>query len=298
MANGRAWLSLLVMVGVSAGTTTAIAVVSAPMGWTVRSPAWSVLALVAMWSPAFGRFVALRTVDRGFRATMPLRRWGVTGGQVLLWPVVVPLAVYGVAYAIAWYAGLVHWSPGEGRWTTNSQILLNLVVNLVILGVYGTLGALGEEIGWRGYLQPRLDAAGVRYSVVIVSLAWTAFHAPLIVGMAYVDTGSIWRSIGNSAVLDLVLAFIFAHESYRARSVWPAVFFHSFHNTISQWLFPKFFAGGENELWLGEGGRLPMAGYIVVGVALYLWMRRGRGSWQAFAQSALDDVQRSLTSAR
>ena len=46
----------------------------------------------------------------------------------------------------------------------------------------------------------------------------------------------------------------------------PAVFFHSFHNTISQWLFPKFFMGGDNELWLGEGGRLPLAGYIVAGI--------------------------------
>jgi hypothetical protein len=69
-----------------------------------------------------------------------------------------------------------------------------------------------------------------------------------------------------------------------------AVCFHSFHNTISQWLFPKFFVGGENELWLGEAGVLPLAGYIIVGVALYLRMRlRGR-SWQALAQTALDAV--------
>jgi uncharacterized membrane protein len=123
---------------------------------------------------------------------------------------------------------------------------------------------------------------------VLVALAWTAFHTPLIVGAGYVDTGSLWRSIGISAALDLSLAFIWAHQSYRARSLWPAVFFHSFHNTISQWLFPKFFAGGENELWLGEGGRLPLAGYMIVAVAMYLWMRlRGR-SWQALAQPALE----------
>ena len=284
------WRPLLVVTGISAGVTTAIAALAASKGWTVHSPAWGALAIVAMWAPALGRFVALRTIDRDFRATLPLHRWGATGTQGVLWPVVVPLAVYGAAYAIAWQVGLAQWSPGGGRWTTGAQIVLNVIVNLAILGVFGTFTALGEEIGWRGYLQPRLDAAGVRYSVVLVSLAWTAFHTPLIVGAGYVDTGSFWRSIGISAALDLSLAFIWAHESYRARSLWPAVFFHSFHNTISQWLFPKFFAGGENELWLGEGGRLPLAGYIVVGVALYLWMCRRGPSWQALAQTALETV--------
>jgi membrane protease YdiL (CAAX protease family) len=52
-------------------------------------------------------------------------------------------------------------------------------VNLVILGAYGTLTALGEELGWRGYLQPRLDAAGVRYSVLVVWLVQLAYHAQL-----------------------------------------------------------------------------------------------------------------------
>jgi hypothetical protein len=63
----------------------------------------------------------------------------------------------------------------------------------------------------------------------------------------------------------------------------------SFHNTISQWLFPKFFAGGDDDLWLREGGILPVTGYIVLSVMLYLWMRRRGESWQALWQRALDE---------
>ena len=83
------------------------------MGWTVRSPAWGVLAPIAMWAPALGRFAARHTVDRGFTSTLPLR-WG-TAAQMLLWPLAVPLAVYATAYAIAWSTGLAHWSPGGGK---------------------------------------------------------------------------------------------------------------------------------------------------------------------------------------
>jgi membrane protease YdiL (CAAX protease family) len=280
------WRPVLVFSGISVGATTAIAALSASMGWTVHSPAWGVLAPLAMWAPALGRFVARRTVDRDFTFTLPLSKWGATGSQVIVWPLVVPLAVYGAAYFIAASAGFAHWSPGGGKWTTGPQIALNLLVNLTILGVFGTFTALGEEIGWRGYLQPRLDAAGVRWSVAVVWLCQLAYHAPLMAGAGYANRGSLFISLALFASGDISVAFLWAREAYRARSVWPAVFFHSFHNTISQWLFPKFFAGGEDELWLGEGGLLPVAGYAALGVALFFWMRRRGPSWSALARDA------------
>jgi len=280
------WGPLLVVVFVSSGATTIIAIVAALTGLTVHSPGWAAVAPLAMWAPALGRFIALRTVDRGFTATLPLQRSGAGWGQIIVWPLVIPLGVYGMACGMAWIVGLAHWSPGGGRWTTGTQITLNLLVNLSMLGIFGTFTALGEELGWRGYLQPRLDAAGVRTSVAVVGLAWAAFHTPLIVGAGYVLAGGLLRSIALSLALDLPLAFLWAYGSYRLRSLWPAVFFHSFHNTISQWLFPKFFAGGDNELWLGEGGFLPLTGYVVVSAALYMWMRLHGQSWQAIARGA------------
>jgi len=275
------WRPLLVYLVVAAGTTTAIAFVTASQGWTVRSPQWGLLAIVAMWAPAAGRFLACRTVDRGFTSPLPLSRWGATGARVILVPLAVPMAVYGSAYAIAWSAGLAQWSPGGGRWTTGSQIAANVVANLSILGVFGTLTALGEEIGWRGYLQPRLDAAGVRYSVAVVWICELIYHAPVMAGAGYAAAGGFFTSLLLFAAVGLPTSFLWAFESYRARSLWPAVFFHSFHNTVSQWLFPKFFAGGDNELWLGESGLFPAAGYLVVGIALFLSIRRRGLSWQS-----------------
>jgi membrane protease YdiL (CAAX protease family) len=281
------WRALLVFVGIAVGVTTAIAALSASMGWTVGSPAWGLLAPIAMWAPALGRFTACRTVDRGFTSTLSLR--GGATAQMVLWPLAVPLAVYGSAYAIAWSAGLAHWSPGGGNWTTGSKIAMNLLVNLSILGVIGTFTAMGEEIGWRGYLQPRLDAAGVAGSVVVVWLCQLAYHAPLMAGAGYADAGGLFTSLVLFAVGDLPVTFLFAWGSYRARSLWPAVFFHSFHNTISQWLFPKFFAGGENGLLLGEGGLLPLTGYAVVAAAVFFWMRWRGPSWQALVREALKE---------
>jgi len=281
------WRPVVVFSSIAVGTTIVIAALTWKMGWTVNSPAWGWLVPFAMWAPALGRLVSRRTVDRAFTSTLPLRRWGRTGAAVILRPLAFPLLVYGAAYLIAWSAGLARWNPGEGKWTTGSQIAANVVLNLVLLGIIGTFTAMGEEIGWRGYLQPHLDAAGVRWSLAILWLVQLAYHAPLMIGAGYVDVGGLSTSLLLFAIGDLPMTFLMAHEAYRARSLWPAVFFHSFHNTISQWLFPKFFTTGTDQIWLrGEDGVLPMLGYVALGAAIYIWMRR-RTTWQSLAHEAL-----------
>jgi CAAX protease family protein len=280
------WRPLIVFSAIAVGATTAIAALCDANGWTVTSPVWSILAPLAMWAPALARLVTRRTVDRGFTGTLTLRRWGVTGARVILEPLALPLMVYSAAYFIAWTSGLVQFNPGDGKWTSGAQIAANLVVNLAILLPFGTFTALGEELGWRGYLQPRLDAADVRFSVVVVWLVQLAYHFPLMAGAGYLGGSNLLATTALFATGDLSVTFLAACLAYRARSLWPAVFFHSFHNTISQWLFPKFFTGGDESLLLGETGLLPAIGYVVLGVAVLLALRREGPPWAELARSA------------
>jgi membrane protease YdiL (CAAX protease family) len=280
------WRALVVFSAIAVGATTAIAELCHTNGWTVASPAWAILGPLAMWAPALARLVTRATVDRGFTGTLTLRRWGVTGARVILEPLALPLMVYSAAYFIAWSSGLVTFSPGDGKWTSGARIAANLVVNLAILVPLGTFTALGEELGWRGYLQPRLDAAGVRFSVVVVWLVQLAYHLPLMVGAGYLGGRNLVATTVLFAAADLPVSFLSACLAYRARSLWPAVFFHSFHNTISQWLFPKFFVGGDESLLLGETGLLPAIGYVVLGIAVLRALRREGPAWATLARSA------------
>jgi hypothetical protein len=115
------WRPVVVFAGIAVGPTTAIAILSAAMGWSVNSPAWTVLAPLAMWAPALGRLVGSVTVDRCFSSPLTLRRWETTGVQVILWPLVVPLIMYGVAYAIVYGGGLAHHS-GLSRIATTKSV--------------------------------------------------------------------------------------------------------------------------------------------------------------------------------
>jgi CAAX protease family protein len=282
------WRPIGVFLLIAIGTTIAIALITASKGWTVTSPAWILLAPVAMWAPAVGRLVARRAADQGYTPPLSLRRWGTSGAMVVIRPLAIPVLVYGFAYAVAWCMGRAHWNPGEGKWTSGGQIAANLVINLIILAVYGTFTAMGEELGWRGYLQPRLDAAGVTASVLVVWVCWAIYHVPLMLGAGYVNAGGFRTSLALFVVALLPMTFLMAYESYRAVSIWPAVFLHSFHNTVSQWLFPKLLTVSADQIWLqGEDGILPLAGYSVLGLLMYLSMRRQHGSWAAFARTAV-----------
>ena len=79
---------------------------------------------------------------------------------------------------------------------------------------------------------------------------------------------------------DAVLAFhcrICGRSFRREPEASGQPFSYSFHNGVSQWLFPKFLAGGE-ETWLGEGALLPLACYAVAAIALSgVFRRQGPG---------------------
>lgn len=51
---------------------------------------------------------------------------------------------------------------------------------LVVATLLSTLGQAGEEVGWRGYLLPRVaERTGVAAASLIVGVVWAAWHLPL-----------------------------------------------------------------------------------------------------------------------
>jgi hypothetical protein len=65
-----------------------------------------------------------------------------------------------------------------------------------------------------------------------------------------------------------------------------AVFFHTFHNAVSQVLVPKALGEG-NPLLLGESGVFPVTGYLIAGLVVFLILRSRGQTWGMFARSVL-----------
>lgn len=181
-------------------------------------------ALLFVLSP-FLMAVALRTVGRDGWADAGLgigreRGWYVFGA---LW---LPSAS-AVALLVGALTGRVH--AGDGG--------LSLFGTLVATGLVArTLFALFEEWGWRGYLEPRLQALGVRglRRHLAVGALWAVWHVPYILAMGseYTDV-PLALQVPLFTVAVLAMAVVLGVMRARTGSVWPAVVEHGVANAVA-----------------------------------------------------------------
>lgn len=91
---------------------------------------------------------------------------------------------------------------------------------------------LGEELGWRGYLQPFLQKRiGKRMGVVVTGLIWQLWHLPF-----FYTTEWDWR-ITAVRFLYLVSFSIFLGYVYmKTQNIWMPAMLHFLHNTVFSFL--------------------------------------------------------------
>ncbi len=151
-------------------------------------------------------------------------------------------------------------------------VLLNTyVAAITINAVY----ILGEEIGWRGFLQDALEAGGVRpvRAALFAGAIWGIWHAPatLILGFNYPDN----RLLGAIIFVPVTVSMSLPHWISRAvsSSVLPAASLHGSINAA--WGISLVVSTVPREI--GGLGALAIASWAVTSAALYLWFRRGYG---------------------
>jgi membrane protease YdiL (CAAX protease family) len=99
------------------------------------------------------------------------------------------------------------------------------------------LAALVEEIGWRGYLQPRfISRYGLYRGILLVGVVWAVFHFPFDpssrTSVAQLFIHPAWRLLSCVA-----FGFALSWLTIRSSSIWPAALAHGFSNIfiVSGW---------------------------------------------------------------
>lgn len=224
-----------------------------------------------MWMPALSSIIARLCLREGF-ADVSFRLGGRSGLYALLRAWLVPLVIGLVAYGVAWVAGLATFhTAGSG------PAILFVVEILLLMTMYtlisGVPSALGEEIGWRGYMLTRLIDAGIPRPVLVSGLIWGLWHLPLILGGVYLLGAIPALSAAIFMVTVISIGYISARLRLESGSIWPCVLLHAVWNVLIQSFFDAHTRGALAWLWTGEGG------IVVALVTLACALLLSRGQW-------------------
>jgi hypothetical protein len=170
-----------------------------------------VVLAVSMWAPALGALAATGAPWReAFRRLY--RPPGLPCGHARAATVaalVLPPATVVAAVALSVWLGVARLNPAHPPWGKLAGIV---IAAACLAPVANFPAALGEELGWRGFLYPMLSAAGPasrrRAAMLWTGAIWGVWHAPLVVaGFNY--PGHPWLAvpmmIGLSMIINVLL---------------------------------------------------------------------------------------------
>jgi membrane protease YdiL (CAAX protease family) len=199
----------------------------------------------AMWSPALAVF-ATKAIFRERIRDLPWA-WGAARYGWLAY--LIPLAYALPVYLFVWLTGLgtfadrdfLDRTANDFGWQ-NFPPALTLLLFVVITATLGMVGkisrALGEEIGWRGFLVPELSKVVSFRGVGLISgLMWAVYHYPVLIFADYNAGTPAWYGVICFTIMAVSGSFIMAWLTLRARSLWPAAILHASHNLFIQSIF-------------------------------------------------------------
>ncbi|MEE2524922.1 CPBP family intramembrane glutamic endopeptidase [Hyphobacterium sp. HN65] len=169
--------------------------------------------------------------------------------------------IYGtIAYSLAGMMGWAQFATPDmqaafradgplANWDS-AVALLPTVLIVFAAGVANSFArALGEEIGWRGFLTPRLTQAwGFALATLVTGLFWGVWHFPALLFSEYNAGGNpIWEMI-SFLVLVVSLSAPMAWLRLKSGSLWPAATFHAAHNVFIQRILDPMAARNEGDI--------------------------------------------------
>lgn len=233
------------------------------------------LVLILMYFPGLIALAFIFFFKEGFNSL----GWGIKRPLFLLYSIAIPLVI-----TLLWFLLLELFGLGSQTVFVfkNSKIAFfdkeisiiafipYFLTGFVLGSLQAGIFALGEEIGWRGYLQNKMiKEFGLIPGLIFLGLMWGYWHLPIIL-MGY--NFPEYPILGGFVLMPLMtigFSAVFAWLTLRAKSIWPAVLAHGAINTLLSDTFLKNIHT-DQKLWM----YLALTGlWLIAGIAAFLILK-------------------------
>jgi len=132
-------------------------------------------------------------------------------------------------------------SPTPAPVPAGIVVLIQLLL-IPIAAIFNGFFALGEELGWRGWLLPSLRPLGTWPALLISGAVWGFWHSPVILlGYNFAQPNLV--GVGLMIVGCTFYGVLIGWLRLRSASIWPAVFAHGAFNAAAGFLILVAAAG-------------------------------------------------------
>lgn len=284
------WAAVLVFVAVSFA-----------LAWLVALPLWlgdglaepmSVFLLpIIMFTPAIAALVVtflMRVPAPGQRARF-LGLWPLRPAKRVIWlmvagwlvpPLLVALGILLSAalgfvqldLTFAAFAAELEKAVPAGAPLPPVQVIVFAQLAMIpVGGLFNSLFAFGEELGWRGWLLPALRPLGTWPALILSGVIWGLWHSPIILlgyNFGRTDITGVLFMVGGCVAWGILLGWL----RLRSASVWPAVIAHGSLNAAAGMIL--IFAAAQPDLALA--GPLGVAAWVVIAVVVIVLVSTGQ----------------------
>lgn len=280
--------------------------ISCGLAWLVALPLWKgdglydsrfgTIALAMMFTPALAALVMVFIVERPSSKLSALGIWPLRPtGRLLLFlglgiivPVALVLAALPIGAALGVYpADFENFSgfkmllgaqlsvSGQSEPSLSIEVLIAFqFLNVLVGSAINLVPALGEELGWRGWLLPKLLRYGQVEAIVVSGLIWGVWHAPLILLGYNYPMAPGWLGIIMMTGMCILIGAVFGWLRLRSDSVWPAAMAHGTFNAAAG--FFLVFAAAGAPINTVNATILGWSGWIVPLAAVIFMVSRGQ----------------------
>ena len=236
------------------------------------------LYIILMWIPAVAATIANCVFFRENGEPFSVKKLCALGGfrrcklRYVLLGCLLPLVYLLVPYMVYWRL----YPENCAYHGVPLMLVLKDILPVLVIGTFiSLLSALGEEIGWRGFMVPALyERLGLNKTLLISSLFWCCWHLPLLIGGDYMAGTPLWYQLPAFVLCIFPVGVMAGLLTLESGSVWPAAFLHAAHNNYDQAVFGIITRGDNRMYFVSETGVLTILCTWALAAILYIHARK------------------------
>lgn len=245
---------------------------------SVFSQATLLFLMLSMWGPGIAAILTTILVDKKPFSSLRLNTLGPKHYYLWAWFLPALLTILTLLSTVILRAGELDLSfsmlrdalaqaPAETKIPSLQMVvILQILFALTLAPFINVPFALGEELGWRGYLLPQLLPLGQWQAILISGLIWGFWHAPVIILYGHNFPKHPYLGIPVMMVGCALFGAILSWLYLQTKSPWVAALGHGAVNAspgLALYFLKPGYDTAVGGLLFGVSGWIPMIIFII-----------------------------------